>query len=114
MTRVQERALHLESLNFPTNRPWTDDDLNAWRDASSKWDESHPLPPGCNFAWPGTYGHECGDPAKWSGSKYSDLTKSGIYHTRRCDACVKIKGGENAGLSAFVPFDPILHRNEWK
>ncbi len=68
----------------------------------------------CNFAWPGTYGHECGDPAKWSGSKPSDLTKSGIYHTRRCDKCKTIKGGENTGYSNWVPFNPLTHRNEWK
>ena len=68
----------------------------------------------CNFAFPGTYGHACGKRATLAASHPSTETKSGVFWSRRCPECAKIRGGENRGLSAFVPFDPVAHRNEWK
>lgn len=68
----------------------------------------------CGFAYPGTYGHECGAPAVVVGVKSSDLTKSGIYYARRCDKCAAIKGGENKGITRWEPFNPSHHVNVWR
>lgn len=68
----------------------------------------------CNFAFPGTFGHECGKRATLAASKPSTETKSGVFWSRRCPECAKETGGENRWLSAFVPFDPAAHRNEWR
>lgn len=68
----------------------------------------------CSFAAPGTYGHECGARATLVGAQPSDITKGGIYYARRCAECAQIKGGENAGITQFVPFNPDIHRNEFK
>jgi hypothetical protein len=68
----------------------------------------------CSFACAGTYGHECGAPAKWVGVRKSDITKSGVYFARRCDACKAERGGENVGISHFEALNTALHRNEWK
>ncbi len=68
----------------------------------------------CGFAWPGTYGHECGAPAVLVGKIKSDTTRTGIYFARRCEACAAIKGGENAGLFGIEKYDPAAHVNQWK
>ena len=70
-------------------------------------------PAQCTFAFPGTYGHECGAPATLVGVRNSRLTKSGIYYARRCDKCATVKGGENVGINGFQPFDLEKHVNEW-
>ena len=68
----------------------------------------------CSFAFPGTYGHECGSPAVLVATSKSTATRNGLYFARRCEKCAQIKGGENTDLSAFVPYQPELHRNQWK
>lgn len=68
----------------------------------------------CSFAFPNTYGHECGAPATKVATHESKLTRNGIYFALRCDKCASIKGGENSRLSAFLPFNPEIHRNEWR
>ncbi len=67
----------------------------------------------CSFAFPGTYGHECGAPATLVGSKPTRMTHSGIYYARRCANCASIKGGENTGLSNWEPLDSSKHVNDW-
>ncbi len=65
--------------------------------------KSHPVTR-CGFAWPGTYGHECGAAAvsvavfhlgkqdggngRWEGD---------VFYSGRCASCAGIKGGENSG-----------------
>lgn len=68
----------------------------------------------CGFAFPGTYGHECGSPATLVGVRKSDLTTNGVFYARRCAKCATIKGGENAGISSFLPFDASKHANAWR
>ncbi len=68
----------------------------------------------CGFAWPGTYGHECGKPAVVAAPKPSALTLSGVFWAARCETCRQIKGGENAGLSQWETLDLTRHRNVWK
>ncbi len=68
----------------------------------------------CSFAFPGTFGHECGAPAVTVGIMKVDNTKSGIFFARRCANCAKIKGGENRGVTRFEPFNPELHVNVFK
>lgn len=68
----------------------------------------------CTFAFAGTYGHECGAPATLAAPRSSGITKSGVYWSRRCPECSKVKGGENAGLGAFEVFNPERHRNEFR
>jgi len=66
----------------------------------------------CTFAWPGTYGHECGKPAVIVGRKQSKYTQDGVYFAGRCARCAEIKGFENTGLT-FEPFDANIHINRW-
>ena len=67
----------------------------------------------CSFAFPGTYGHECGAPAVVVGTKRVTSTKTGIYYARRCAKCAAIKGGENIGITSWQPFDEAAHINQW-
>lgn len=67
----------------------------------------------CTFAFPGTYGHECGAPATKVGIQASTKTKNGVYFARRCEACAKRKGGENSAITYFEQFDPAKHINHW-
>jgi hypothetical protein len=71
----------------------------------------HALRISCNFAQAGTYGHECGKPAVYARKGRSKLTATGVYWARRCASCADVKGGENSGLDAPVPYDPIEHAN---
>jgi hypothetical protein len=68
----------------------------------------------CSFAFPGTYGHECGAPAVCVAVKKSTMTKSGFYFARRCPACAKEKGGENSNAIRFEALDREAHVNAWK
>jgi hypothetical protein len=68
----------------------------------------------CSFAFPGTYGHECGKPAVCVAVKKSDITKSGFYFARRCPECAKEKGGENSNAIRFEQLDQAKHVNAFK
>lgn len=59
----------------------------------------------CSYAFSGTFGHECGDPATLVGVKKSTLLRSGVYFAGRCAKCAKIKGGENADILQFEPLN---------
>lgn len=67
----------------------------------------------CTFAYPGTYGHECGAPATLAQSRPSEYTANGIYWARRCPSCAQARGGDNEGMTptAWIPYDPAAHRN---
>ncbi len=74
----------------------------------------------CSFAFPGTYGHECGQPAVKVAvfvSKPSEnsipayMTRSGLFYTGRCEACLKLKGGENTGMLRLEPVADQV--NDW-
>ena len=67
----------------------------------------------CTFSFPGTYGHECGAPAKWAALRDSEYTADGRYWSARCDRCRDHKGGENAGLANWEPYDAARHVNRW-
>lgn len=67
----------------------------------------------CNFAYPGTYGHECGKPATLVAIKRTTTTRDGLFYARRCPDCATIKGGENKGVLRVEPLDPDKHRNQW-
>ena len=62
-----------------------------------------PIKPRCGFAYPGTYGHECGAPAVEVFVFHSELTRDGQFFTGRCEECAKIRGGENSGLVRREP-----------
>lgn len=68
----------------------------------------------CSFAYPGTYGHECGRPAVLTGQRASKHTANGVYFAHRCAECSKAYGIDNQGISAFVPLDPARHVNVWR
>ena len=68
----------------------------------------------CSFAYPGTYGHDCGRPATLAGSRDSEHTVSGVYWAPRCESCAAEHGGDNRGVTEWVTFDANLHRNEWR
>lgn len=68
----------------------------------------------CAFAEPGTFGHECGKPAVLVGARSSDMTTSGTFYLRRCEACAKQVGGENTGVTKWEQFNPAVHVNTFK
>ncbi len=39
------------------------------------------------------------------------MTRSGLFYTGRCEACSKLKGGENAGMLRLEPVNGQV--NEW-
>jgi hypothetical protein len=67
----------------------------------------------CNFAWPGTYGHECGKPAVLAGARTSLHMASGIYFVHRCAEHAEVRGGENVGVKAWEPLDLAKHKNDF-
>lgn len=68
----------------------------------------------CGYAPSGTWGHECGKPALFAGSRTSDKTVSGIYWASRCRDCIDLTGRDNQGIRYWEPIDHEKHRNEWK
>lgn len=65
----------------------------------------------CSFAWPGTYGHECSQPAIKVAVFQAKKTRNGLFFTGRCEKCAAIKGGENSGLIRFEAL--ASQANEW-
>ena len=68
----------------------------------------------CGYAWPGTYGHECGATGTVAGAQKSELTVSGIFYAIRCDECRRHTGRDNWGITTWEPFDPAKHVNHWR
>ena len=66
----------------------------------------------CGFAFPGTYGHECGAPAIMYAVKPSDNTRSGIYYGPRCAKCMEAKGRDNDDVIRYEPIGAQV--NNWK
>lgn len=66
----------------------------------------------CRYAHPGTYGHECGKPAKWaSHNPNPEGNWIGGYWHFRCDECRNHTGRDNWGLTDWVPFNPETQVN---
>ena len=88
-------------------RPWRELDAEESRTRSAH---------ACGFAYPGTYGHECGRRATTVARHASESTVSGVYWARRCPGCAALPRnfGENRGLTDWQPFNPVTHRNVWK
>lgn len=72
----------------------------------------------CGYAYPGTYGHECGKPATWA----QQLPAPEFYMrfwALRCDDCRDARGPDNAGLrpDAWIPYSAEMTnqflRNRW-
>lgn len=61
----------------------------------------------CQFAPPGTWGHECGKPATVVAVTKStpfcsySATRSGLHYSGRCDRCAAIVGLENTSVIRF-------------
>lgn len=67
----------------------------------------------CSFAYPGTYGHECGGRAVCVAVKASESTKSGLFYSGRCAECREAKAGDdNLGILRFEAVGAQC--NEWK
>lgn len=66
----------------------------------------------CGFAYPGTYGHECGKPAILFAVKRSNSTKSGFFYAGRCAECAKVQGLENRDVIWHEPLNG--QKNEWR
>ena len=67
----------------------------------------------CSFAYPGTYGHECGKPAVCVAVFESKETRSGLYYAGRCESCRDATAGQdNRGRLRFEPVG--AQRNEWR
>jgi hypothetical protein len=67
----------------------------------------------CTYAFPGTYGHECGKPATLVGARPSELTRDGVYYARRCPECATYTGRDNAGIREWAQLDPEKHVNRF-
>lgn len=57
----------------------------------------------CGFAFPGTYGHECGAPATMYAVKPSTYEPNGLYYGPRCAKCAEATGPDNDNVLRFVP-----------
>lgn len=68
----------------------------------------------CTYAYPGTYGHECGRPAVFAGVKASEYTANGLYFAHRCAECRDATGRDNCGIRTWEPLDQTKHRNVWR
>lgn len=69
----------------------------------------------CGYAYPGTYGHECGAPAVCVAVKKSDLTRSGLFYSGRCAECRDATAGDdNRRILRFEPVNETAQVNEWK
>ena len=66
----------------------------------------------CSWAWPGSYGHECGDPACSVAVFPSTLTTSGLFFAARCALHAKETGGENSDAIRIEPLGGQV--NVWK
>jgi len=64
----------------------------------------------CSFAYPGTYGHECGAPATQIFVFQTDKTRDRLFFTGRCDDCAKITNGENLGVIRKEPLGNQVNR----
>lgn len=55
----------------------------------------------CHNVELGTYGHECGKPATWLGTKHSTFKKNTTFTSGFCDKC-KESGHEAIGVFHWV------------
>lgn len=67
----------------------------------------------CGFAWPGTYGHECGADATQIAVSTSNLTHSGLFYSGRCDVHAKAKGPDNSKVIRLEPIGATEQTNDW-
>ena len=66
----------------------------------------------CSFAFPGTYGHECGDTATVVAVFPSERTKSGFYFGGRCDRHAHVKSRDNDDVIRIEPESGQV--NDWR
>lgn len=67
----------------------------------------------CGFAYPGTFGHECGKVAKFVGVKNSEATQNKVFFAGRCEEHRNTNGGENSDVLRFEPIDQSKHVNQF-
>lgn len=83
--------------------------------SNGPWLDMQPRPTvwRCSFAYPGTYGHECGSPAVCVAVKRSERTRDGLFYSGRCAVCREAKAGDdNHGIIRWE--DVGGQRNLWK
>lgn len=68
----------------------------------------------CGYAFPGTWGHECGALGTTIGVFKSDMTKSGIFYSPRCDSCRTETGRDNHGVQHWEAPGQPHQVNDWK
>lgn len=61
----------------------------------------------CHNAEPGTYGHECGKPAKWVG------TSSTGFQSGYCDDC-KVRGWEGKSMGQWRRLGIVWRAEDWR
>ena len=68
----------------------------------------------CGYAPPGTYGHECGRPAKWA-QKSPDPDGWLVFWCLRCDECRTADGRDNWDMKpdGWLPYDPDTQRHRY-
>lgn len=68
----------------------------------------------CRYAHPGTWGHECGKPARW-GQRLPKPEHYAEYWCLRCDECRNHTGPDNHGMTrtGWLPYDPQTMRKRW-
>lgn len=68
----------------------------------------------CSYAFPGTYGHECGKPAVTVAVKPSDTKPGAQFLSGRCAECRDLIGPDNAKVTGFEPLDPNHKSAYWR
>ena len=72
------------------------------------------MPDKCGFAYPGTWGHECGRPALFVALMKSELTKSGIFYAKRCAEHKDMREPYDSAILSVEDFDATKHINQWR
>lgn len=73
----------------------------------------------CKYSHPGTWGHECGKPAKWAQHDPKPEGEGsfwvGGYWRARCDECKNYIGPDNQGMKrdAWELYNPNRHVNSF-
>ena len=68
----------------------------------------------CSYAFPGTYGHECGREGVTVAVLPSERTRSGLYYAARCASCRDQTGRDNWGVLRFEDPGQPHQTNEWR
>jgi hypothetical protein len=66
----------------------------------------------CGNSEPGSFGHECGKPAVWIGTKPSQSVVGSNFHGAFCAKC-KREGWDAKGVKTWEPYAGGKYKSHW-